>query len=133
MISEALIFAVATYLLMLAAFYWHRVRSFHIPVMATIMVIDLLIPVYLVFTRDWYRRLIVQEEIFSFMIWMHVILVLTLYGLYVLQIQAGRRIARGDDGARPDHRTQGIGILVVRGLVILSSALLIEPETPHAG
>ncbi len=130
MISGAFIFVAATYLVMLVAFRLSHWRVFHVTVMATIMLIDMLIPVYLVFTRDWYLRLIKQEEIFSFMIWMHVILVLALYALYLLQIPAGRRLLRGEEGIRPDHRAQGIGILIVRGLVILSAALLIEPATP---
>lgn len=127
MISEVLVFAAVTYLLMLAAYRWHHVRAFHIPVMVGVMTVDLLIPVYLVFTRDWYRRLIVQEEIFSFMIWMHLIMVLSLYGLYALQIQSGLRLLRGDDSLRTGHRAQAIGILLVRGLIIVSSILLIEP------
>lgn len=130
LISGAFIFVAATYLVMLVAVRLSHWRVFHVTVMTTVMLIDMLIPVYLVFTRDWYLRLITQEEIFSFMIWMHVILVLTLYSLYILQIPAGRRLLRGDDAIRPDHRSQGIGILIVRGLVILSAAMLIEPATP---
>jgi hypothetical protein len=130
MISGAFIFVAATYLVMLVAARLSHWRVFHATVMGTIVVIDMLIPVYLVFTRDWYFRLITQEEIFSFMIWMHVILVLALYALYILQIPAGRRLLRGDDSVRPDHRSQGIGILIVRGLVVLSAVMLIEPATP---
>lgn len=127
--ETTLIVAIVTYLLMVAAFFQSQRRAFHIPVMAGIMLIDVLFPVYLVLNRDWYKRLIEQEEIFSFMIWMHFMLVLTLYALYVLQLLAARRLLKGDMTARKDHRSQGVGILIVRGLVVLSAALLIQPAS----
>lgn len=130
MISGTLLFVSATYVVMVWAFLWARKRYFHIPVMVSIMVIDLFFPVYLVLTKDWYRRLIEQGEILSFMIWMHFILVLSLYALYVLQIMTARKLLRGDDSVRADHRAQAKGVLIVRGLVILSSAMLIEPDEP---
>lgn len=127
MMAGTLAFVVATYVVMLAAFFLRRHRMVHMPVMATIMVIDFLFPIYLVLTKDWYRRLIEQEEIFSFMIWMHFMLVLTLYALYVLQILTVGKLLKGDVTAKAEHRSQGVGILIARGLVIASSALLIEP------
>ncbi len=119
-------FAAATYLLMVAAFYGARVRRFHIPVMATIIAIDIFFPFYLYLTRDWIRRLFEQEEIFSFLIWMHLILVITLYLLYFFQVQTARRIMAGDAAARRDHHSQGKGILIVRALMITAGALLVE-------
>jgi hypothetical protein len=127
MIGGTLLFVIATYALMVWAFFWAKKRYFHIPVMASIMLIDLFFPVYLVLNKDWYRRLIEQEEILSFMIWMHFILVLVLYALYVLQILTARKLLKGDDSVRADHRAQGKGILIARALVILSAAMLIEP------
>ena len=125
--AGTLIFVLATYLVMLAAFFLTRHRFVHMPLMATIIAIDLAFPIYLVLTKDWYRRLIEEEEIFSFMIWMHFMLVLTLYALYFVQIMTVRKLIKGDATARAEHRSQGIGILVARGLVIASSVLLIEP------
>ena len=125
--AGTLIFVLATYVVMVAAFFLTRHRLVHMPLMAAIIAIDFAFPVYLMLTKDWYRRLIEEEEIFSFMIWMHFMLVLTLYALYVLQILTVRKLIKGDVTARAEHRSQGIGILVTRGLVIASSALLIEP------
>jgi len=125
--SGALLFGIATYALMVAAFFTAKQRALHMPVMMGAVLFDLLIPIYLVLTHDWYKRLIEQEEIFSFMIWMHFILVLTLYALYGLQIMTIRRMVNGDEPARKEHRTQGLGILIARGLVILSAAMLIDP------
>lgn len=125
--SEALLFGIAIYLLMVMAFFLARWRTFHVPVMVATILFDLLVPVYLILTKDWYKRLIEQEEIFSFMIWMHFILVLTLYALYGLQLMTVKKMVNGDAVARKEHRTQGIGILIVRGLVILSAAMLIDP------
>lgn len=114
---------------MVVSFYFSRVRRFHMPVMASIIVIDLFFPVYLYMTRDWGRRLLEEGEIFSFLIWMHFILVITLYLLYVVQVQTARSLLGGDAKSRQDHRTQGIGILITRGLVILTGALLAEPPS----
>ncbi len=126
--SEGLIFAIATYLLMVVAFFVPTKRKFHMPVMAGTIVFDtLILPIYLIATKDWYKRLIEQEEIFSFMIWMHFILVLTLYALYVLQIMTVKKMLAGDEVARKEHHTQGKGILIARGLVVLSAFMLIEP------
>ncbi len=125
--SEALLFAIVIYLLMVLAFFLAKWRFFHVPVMVLAILFDLLIPVYLILTKDWYKRLIEQEEIFSFMIWMHFILVLTLYALYGLQIMTIKKMINGDEVARKEHRTQGVGILIARGLVILSAAMLIDP------
>jgi len=126
--AESMLFVLATYALMLAAFYWAKHRFFHIGVMVSVMVIDLGFPIWLVFNRDWYKRLIEQEEILSFMIWMHFMLVLALYALYVMQILTARKMLKGEMAVRPDHRTQGIGVLIVRGLVIASAAMLIDPS-----
>ncbi len=127
MIPGTVLFATTTFLIMLAAFYLARLRRLHVPVMISIMVIDLFFPVYLYMTRDWHKKLIEHGEIFSFLMWMHFLLVITLYVLYVVQIQTARRLLSGDDGVRRDHRTQGIGILITRGLVIFTGALLAEP------
>ena len=129
MLSASLLFVAASYLVMVWAFFWAKKRSFHVPVMVSVILIDLLIPVYLVLTKDFYKRLIEQEEIFSFMIWMHFILVLVLYALYFLQILTVKKMLNGDMEARAEHKSQGKGILVARGLVILSAAMLIEPSS----
>lgn len=127
MIPGTVLFATTTLGIMLVTFFLARMRRVHVPVMASIMVIDLFFPVYLFLTRDWHKKLIEHGEIFSFLMWMHFILVITLYVLYVVQIQTARRLLGGDDSMRKDHRTQGIGILITRGLVIFTGALLAEP------
>ncbi|MFQ5470129.1 MAG: hypothetical protein ACE5EH_07445 [Gammaproteobacteria bacterium] len=128
MLAGTVVFASASYILMVIAFYMARFRKFHVSVMITIMLTDLFFPVYLFMTRDWYRRLIEDEEILSFLIWMHLIVIITLYMLYVVQIIAGRKILTGNAKARLDHRTQAKGILIARALVIITGALLVEPE-----
>lgn len=121
---------IATYLLMLFAFYQPRRRTFHIYTMVFIMVFDLMVPVYLFLRRDWYVRLFEHGDISSFLVWMHFILPLALYILYVFQILAARKLLQGDeDGSgRMDHRGQAKAILVVRALTIFTGALLIEPD-----
>jgi len=115
---------------MLLAYRYRRKLWFHIPVMSAIVVYDICMPFYLYSTRDWYRRLIEQEEIFSMMIWTHILLLITLYVLYALQIIAGRQLLKGDNDVREDHAAQAKGILITRALVIITAMMLVEPERP---
>jgi len=127
--AGTVLYVLATYALMVAAFYYARLRRFHVPVMIFIMTSDLLFPIYLVMTRDWYKRLIVDEDILTFGVWVHFMLLITLFVLYFVQILAGRRLLKGETGAeiRQEHRAQGMGILLVRAFVILTGALLVQP------
>ena len=130
MLAGTVIAAIASYLLMVAAFYWHRIRRFHIPAMAACMVFDLAMPVYLVLNRDWTTRLIEQGDILSFGVWMHFGLIVALFVLYAVQVQSALQILRAADGeqdARDAHRAQAKGILLVRALVIVTGAVLAEP------
>ncbi|MFZ5593139.1 MAG: hypothetical protein ACOY4D_02540 [Pseudomonadota bacterium] len=125
-ITVAVVFL--TYLLMLAAFARPQRRTFHIGTMVFVMCFDMALPVYLYLFRDFYTRLIEHGDITSFLVWMHFIMVLALYILYVFQIQAGRKLLHGDMEARIEHRGQGKGILVIRALALITGALLVEPD-----
>ncbi len=131
MIAATVLAAFLTYLVMLAAFVWARRRAVHISVMVAVMLFDIAMPVYLYMNKDWHRRLIVEGELTSFLLWTHFLLLLSLYMLYVMQVQAGRRLLRGDETAREDHRGQGKAILWVRAFVIITGALLVEVKPPH--
>ena len=120
--------ALFSYLLMLVAYFLPRHRLFHIPVMIAIMVFDLALPIYLYLHRNWWHRLIEQQEIFSSLVWMHLILLIAMYALDVAQIHTARRMLRGELAARNDHHTQGKTLLIVRGLLIVSGAILASPE-----
>ncbi|MDA1107555.1 MAG: hypothetical protein O2845_04085 [Proteobacteria bacterium] len=124
--AGTVIAATVIYLLMLAAFFSARQRRFHVPVMVGAMVFDFMMPFYLYLTKDWYRRLITEGELTSFLLWTHLLLVLTLYMLYAMQIQSARRILRGELSLRTDHRAQGKAVLLVRALVIATGALMVE-------
>lgn len=117
-----------SYLLMLAAYFLPRHRFFHIPVMIAVMVFDVAMPIYLYLHRDWWHRLIEQQDIFSSLVWMHFILLIAMYALDAAQIHTARKILQGEPGARDEHKTQGKTLLIVRGLVILSGAILANPE-----
>ena len=121
---------IATYLLMLLAFYRPQQHTFHIYTMVFIMLFDLMVPVYIFLRRDWYVRLFEHGDISSFLVWMHFIMPLALYILYIFQILAARKLFQGDaDGSgRIDHRGQAKAILVVRALTIFTGILLIEPD-----
>lgn len=120
--------AVLSYLLMLAAYFRPRQRYFHIPAMFAIMAFDVSLPIYLYLHRHWWHRLIEQQEIFSSLVWMHLILLIAMYALDVAQILTARKMLKGIASARADHHTQAKALLVVRGLLILSGAILVNPE-----
>ncbi len=120
--------ALVSLAIMLLAMRLFRIRSFHVSVMVLTVLFDLLMPVYLYLNRDWYGRLIEQGDIFSFLVWMHLGLVITLFFLYALQIGSGRRLLKGDPDAREDHRNNARAVLATRVLVILTGALLYVPE-----
>lgn len=124
--------------LMLAAMYWHRWRRFHITVMVLAILFDLAMPFYLVMTRDWGTRLIDDGDILSFGVWMHFGLIVTLYVLYVIQVQTALKILRASkqavdaeslEATHREHRAQGMGILLARTLVIVTGAILADPAT----
>jgi hypothetical protein len=115
-----------SYALMLAAFFMPRQRVFHISVMASVIAFDIGLPIYLYLHRHWWRRLIEQQEIMSSLVWMHFALLFALYALEGAQIYTGRKLLWGDEAAKADHRSQGKILLVVRGLAILSGAILAE-------
>ncbi len=130
-----------TLLLMMAAMYWHRHRRFHITVMVSIMVFDVCMPFYLMATRDWIKFLFIDGDILSFAVWMHFGLIVTLFVLYVIQVQTGLAIWRSSKQAvdmkvletlRSEHRAQGIGIFLARSMVIATGAMLAIPVTDSA-
>ncbi len=118
--------AFSTYLLMLAAYFLARYRFFHIPAMISIMLFDLGMPIYLYTHRRWWHRLIEQQDILSFLVWMHFGLIITMYVLDVAQILTARKLLRGDIDARAEHHSQGKALLVVRALVIVTGSILAD-------
>ncbi len=119
--------ALATYMLMLVAFRYAKHRAFHVPVMIFIILFDVCMPFYLYLNKDWHRRLIVEGELLtSLVLWAHVILLIMLYVLYIVQVRTAIRLLRGDSSVRASHREQALGVLMVRGVVIMTGALLVE-------
>jgi hypothetical protein len=119
--------AVASYLVMLAAYFLPRHRYFHMPVMASVIVFDVGMPFFLVSHRDWWHRLVVQEDIFSFLVWMHFGLLITLYALEAAQAWSAWRLLKGMNEARTAHHGQGKALLMVRALVIITGGILANP------
>lgn len=129
MLAETVIVASITYIIMVLAFYYHRVRKFHVPIMVGIVIFDLMMPFYLYSTRDWKLQLIDQGDILSFGVWIHFGLLIALFVLYAIQIVAGRALLAGaDQETRIEHKNVGKSILIVRGMVIITGAMLINPE-----
>ncbi len=126
MIPVTITAALLSYVLMLAAYFLHRQRWLHVPAMLAIIVFDVAMPFYLYLNRNWWKRLVEQGDIASFLVWMHLGLLITMFVLDGAQIITARKIFRGDHTARGDHRTQGKALLVVRGLVVVTGAILTE-------
>lgn len=127
LLAGTVLAAFATYFIMVGAFYMSRYRMIHVPSMVAIILFDLAMPFYLYATGDWKGRLIDNGEILSFLIWMHVGLLIALYGLYLVQVKTGIGLLGKRGEARASHRSQALGILVVRALVVVTGALLYEP------
>jgi hypothetical protein len=115
--------ALGSWLLMLLAYRFHRLRWFHVPVMLGIILLDLAMPFFLYTHRDWYRRMIVEEDITSFLAWMHFGLLVALYALEWAQVYTALKILKRGE-ARAQHRGQGRALLLVRGLVIVTGGIL---------
>ncbi len=128
MFAAPFLAAALSYGLMLAAYFLPRRRWFHVPVMVSVALFDLGMPFYLYTHRNWWHRLIEQQELLSFLVWMHVGLIITLYALYGAQAYTAGKIVKGAPEARTDHHGQGRALLVVRGLVIVTGAILANPE-----
>ena len=131
--TTSVLLVLMSFVLLAAAWYWRKQRRFHIAAMSFLMLFDVSFPVYLYLTHDWWKRLIVDGDIFTFLIWCHLIFVMVLYALYVLQIMAGRAMLQNPVGSgdhqrtREEHRKQFLGIVVARLLVLATGALLIVP------
>ena len=124
----SVILVLISFAVMALAMNFRKKHHVHVSLMAAIMIFDVLFPIWLYMTHDWKHRLIDQGELFSFLIWTHLFLILTLYCLYVLQIQEGKQLLAKKKNARQNHRVQSRGIIVVRVFVFLSGALLIAPD-----
>lgn len=130
MLAGTVLAALATYVLMLIAFRYAKRRALHVPVMISVMLFDLAVPFYLYLSKDWHRRLIVEGELTSFLLWTHFLLLAMLYTVYAMQIKTALRLLRRDDSVRAEHRAQGQAVLVVRAFVIFTGALLVEAPHP---
>ncbi|RFC32480.1 MAG: hypothetical protein DID92_2727745474 [Candidatus Nitrotoga sp. SPKER] len=118
--------ALVTYVLMLAAFRYAKQRIFHVLIMVSVILFDLGMPIYLYLYKDWHRRLIVESELTSFLVWIHFMMLVMMYALYVMQVKTALRLLRCDNSMRTDHHAQGRAVLLVRALVIFTGALLVE-------
>lgn len=115
--------ALASWFLMLLAYRFHQYRWFHIPVMLGLLLFDLAMPFYLYSHRDWYRRMIVEEDITSFLAWMHFGLLVALYALEWAQVYTAFKLLKTGE-ARSQHRGQGRALLLVRALVVVTGGIL---------
>jgi len=122
--SKVFLVSSLSMLFMLAAYWRPRPRIWHVSVMSVCILYDIAIPFYLFGARNWPHRLIDQGEIFDYLVWMHVVLDILLFTMYVMQVQAGIRLWRGGEASRMPHAQQAKIILVVRALSILSGGML---------
>jgi len=125
--ATSVLLVLASFMVMAVA-WWQRHRpALHVPLMVSVMLFDLSFPVWLYSVHDWHRRLINEGDILSFGMWTHWGLMIMLLVLYSLQISLGRALQHGDGSRRKEHKSQAIGIVLVRTLVFLSGVMLIVP------
>jgi len=124
----SIVLVLISFLVMALAYYLRKRPNWHISLMGSVMLFDMLFPIWLYMTHDWKKRLIDDGDLFSFLVWTHFFLILTLYSLYVLQALAGRQLLARDEEGRESHRVQSRGIVIIRLFVFLSGALLIAPD-----
>jgi len=124
----SIVLVLISFLVMTLAYYLRKRPNWHISLMGSVMLFDMLFPIWLYMTHDWKKRLIDDGDLFSFLVWTHFFLILTLYSLYVLQALAGRQLLARDEEGRESHRVQSRGIVIIRLFVFLSGALLIAPD-----
>ena len=124
----SVILVLISFVVMAVAISMRKNHTVHISLMGTVMIFDVLFPVWLYLTHDWKQRLIDHGELLSFAVWAHLFLIMTLYSLYVLQIQVGKQLLAKQKDARQNHRVQSRGIILARVFVFLSGALLIAPD-----
>jgi len=119
--------AASSYMLMLIAYKLSKYRYLHIPLMVTVLAIDLAMPFYLYQVGNWEQRLIDQEEIFSFLVWMHLGLIISVYVLFAAQIFTAVKFLRGGNAdAREQHRLQGRAAIWIKALVVITGAILVK-------
>jgi len=126
MIIDSVIATSVSFVVLLFAFYNHKRRVLHVSLMVSVMVFDLLFPIYLYMTRDWKTRLFDHGDILSFGVWTHIGLLVSLMVLFVLQVAAGLKLLKNDNSQRQEHANLAKGILLTYGLVLLSGVLLIQ-------
>jgi len=124
-LKGTLLAVIISFIAMGVAYRYARIRSLHVTVMLLVVTFDIVFPVYLYLVNDWYKQMIQEEQIFTFSPWMHFMLIIVLYALYVIQIQAGRRLLADHKEARQPHKQQGQGIMLARLLVFATGALLL--------
>ncbi len=122
--SKVFLVSLLSMLFMVAAFWRPRPRIWHVSVMAVCILYDIAIPFYLFSARNWPHILIDKGGIFDYLVWMHVVLDILLFTLYVMQVHAGIRLWRGGKESRLPHAQQAKVILAVRTLSIISGGML---------
>ncbi|MDQ6975743.1 MAG: hypothetical protein Q9M22_04160 [Mariprofundaceae bacterium] len=122
----SIILVLASFLWLFAAILLRKWHAVHAGMMMLLLIFDLLFPIYLYATHDWYLRLVTHKELLSFAIWAHLIFVLSLYAVYVLQIISGRKMLQDIEPERETHKMQARAFVVLRVFVFATGALLME-------
>ncbi len=124
--QTSIVLVSASFVWLFVAILLRKQHSIHAAMMMVLLVFDLLFPVYLYATHDWYLRLVTHKELLSFAIWAHLLFVLSLYAVYVLQILSGKKMKREPAPEREAHQMQARVFVILRLFVFTSGALLME-------
>ena len=101
---------------------WCRKRpKWHMRIMASAFVMDVLLVVYIEVTRNAVEKVASQIKL---MIWIHALISLGVLICYVVMIWLGRRALRGDKASKSTHRNMGMVFVTLRSLNYATSFML---------
>lgn len=113
-------------MIMFAGYYWRKLRSRHIRLMAVAMIWDVILILQIELSRSAINKaskVLVNHMALN----IHVSIAVTTVLLYGIMVYTGRKLLRGDP-IRKEHRLLGYTTLFMRVLTFATSFLAVAPK-----
>lgn len=107
--------------LVFCGLYFRKRPKWHMRIMASAFVMDLLLVLYIEATRHAVEKVASQLKL---MIWIHALISLGVLVCYVVMIWLGRRALRGDKASKSTHRNMGMLFVTLRSLNYATAFML---------
>lgn len=111
-------------LLLCVGLWKRRNPNIHIPVMVTAFIIDLLLVLYIEYSRSVIEMVIHEAAEMSLLLKIHVPISITAFLLYFPLIILGVLVRRGNTQWQPWHKRVGITFIVFRGANYITSLMI---------